>query len=55
MGKAYWIPCPKCGYKHFIKRRKDTVLINFPAWCKGCKKEYNVSIRAKEPEFESIC
>ncbi|MBR1852606.1 MAG: conjugal transfer protein [Lachnospiraceae bacterium] len=54
MTKSSWVACPKCGYAHFIKRYRNTVLLNFPAYCKGCKSEVNISIRAKEPKYESV-
>lgn len=54
MKQSIWVACPKCGYAHFIKRHPDTVLINFPAYCKGCKREINISTRAKEPKQESV-
>lgn len=44
MKKAYWIACPKCGKRHFIKLNEDTVLINYPAYCKGCKTEVIISV-----------
>lgn len=47
MKEAEWIPCPECGNPHFIKRWPDTELKNFPAWCKKCKKEINMTIRAE--------
>lgn len=52
--KSYWVKCPKCGYAHFIKRYSNTVLVNFPAYCKGCKREVNISTRAKEPTKSDI-
>lgn len=54
MKKSYWVACPKCGYPHFIKRNQDTVLVNFPAYCKGCKNEINISIKSREPKLESV-
>ena len=53
MDKAYWVACPKCRYPHFIKRYGNTVLINFPAYCKGCKTQINITTRAREPKQES--
>jgi len=37
--KEYWIRCPLCGYPKMIKARDDTVLKNFPGYCKKCKRE----------------
>ncbi|MBR4026708.1 MAG: conjugal transfer protein [Lachnospiraceae bacterium] len=37
-----WGLCPKCG-KKCIKLNQDTILINYPMFCKVCKKEYLVS------------
>ena len=42
-----WVKCPKCGYPHFIKKRTDTVLIAFPAYCKGCKQEIIINLEPK--------
>lgn len=42
-----WVKCPKCGYPHFIKKREDTVLKMFPAYCKGCKNEILVNLEPK--------
>ncbi|MCM1190764.1 MAG: cysteine-rich KTR domain-containing protein [bacterium] len=50
--ESYWQACPKCGYPHFIKKYRDTVLINFPAYCKGCKTEINISTKSREPKPE---
>ncbi len=54
MERPYWVACPKCGHPHFIKRYRRTVLIDFPAYCKACKSEVNISMRAKEPKQESV-
>ncbi|MBO5853121.1 MAG: conjugal transfer protein [Bacteroidales bacterium] len=43
MDKTYWIACPKCGGK-MLKAREDTKAVNFPGWCKHCKKESIISI-----------
>ena len=51
---SYWVPCPKCGYAHFIKRHRGTVLVNFPAYCKGCKSEVNISTQSREPVTKSV-
>lgn len=47
---AEWVSCPRCGNAHFIKVRRNTVIENFPAWCKKCKSEVNISVRAREPQ-----
>lgn len=54
MKSSVWIACPRCGYKHFIKKHEDTVLFIFPAYCKGCKSEINISMRAREPKQISV-
>ncbi|MCI8986900.1 MAG: conjugal transfer protein [Lachnospiraceae bacterium] len=46
-----WCKCPKCGNTHFIKIRSDTRIVNFPAYCKKCKKEILVTI---EPRAETV-
>ncbi|MBR1930079.1 MAG: hypothetical protein IJ833_01200 [Lachnospiraceae bacterium] len=47
--QSFWVSCPKCGYPHFIKRYTKTELRNFPAYCKGCKKEINITLKSREP------
>lgn len=42
--KEYWIRCPLCGYPKMIKARDDTVLKNFPGYCKSCKRESIITI-----------
>lgn len=44
--KITWCKCPKCGYEHFLKLRPDTQIIKFPAYCKKCKSEILITIRA---------
>lgn len=34
-----FILCPKCGQNTFVKIRRDTVMKQFPLWCKNCKRE----------------
>ena len=34
----YRIDCPLCHYKTNTKVREDTILINFPLYCRKCKK-----------------
>ncbi|MGN0400909.1 MAG: cysteine-rich KTR domain-containing protein [Acetatifactor sp.] len=41
--KTYWIACPKCSGK-MLMVREDTKLINFPGYCKHCKKKSVISI-----------
>ncbi|MBE5846233.1 MAG: conjugal transfer protein [Lachnospiraceae bacterium] len=42
-----WHECPICGNPHLLKYREDTVLINFPAYCKLCKHEVIITIEPK--------
>ena len=44
MNEYYWYPCPHCGKKKMQKLRKDTKLINFPAYCKWCKQETLITL-----------
>ena len=46
-----WHRCPKCGNEHFIKARQDTRIVNFPAYCKKCKKEIIITL---EPRAETV-
>lgn len=32
-----WIHCPICGHKTRTKLHRETVLINFPLFCRKCK------------------
>lgn len=43
MSNTYWIACPKCG-SNMLKAREDTKAVNFPGYCKHCKKESVISI-----------
>lgn len=49
--KMMWYRCPVCGHSHFMKIRSDTVIRNYPAYCKKCKKEILVTI---EPRAETV-
>ena len=40
----HWLECPNCHQPKMIKYRDDTVLRNYPAWCKQCKRENLISI-----------
>jgi len=42
--KTKWIKCPACGHPKLVKIRDDTKLLNFPAYCKHCKKEVIITI-----------
>ena len=50
VNRTRWLACPKCSRK-MIMVRDDTVLINFPGWCKNCKEE---SIITLEPESRKV-
>lgn len=52
MQKTYWIACPKCGGKLF-KVREDTKVVNFPGYCKHCKKESIMTLEPKSRVVES--
>lgn len=43
-----WYPCPKCGNTKMIKIRPDTMLKNFPAYCKKCKTESVINVDGAE-------
>lgn len=42
-----WYTCPQCGFRKMMKIREDTVLKNFPGYCKMCKREILITL---EPE-----
>lgn len=43
----FWHECPACGNPKMLKYREDTILINFPGYCKRCKKESIIKIEPK--------
>ena len=46
-----WCRCPKCGNPKMTRLRSDTILKNFPAYCKYCKQESVITIdMKKEPK-----
>lgn len=47
MEKENWYSCPICGNPHMLKYGSDTVVVNFPAFCKKCKNESIVTIEPK--------
>ena len=40
----HWIPCPVCGGRTQIRVYPDTVLVNFPLYCRKCKKETRINV-----------
>lgn len=42
--KAYWICCPICNGKTRFKIYQDTVLLNFPLYCRNCHREIIIDI-----------
>ena len=42
-----WFKCPRCGNPKMILIRDDTVLINFPGYCKYCKEQTIITIEPK--------
>lgn len=49
-----WHSCPKCGNPKMLKTRKDTILINFPGYCKYCKQESIISNIKIEPKSQIV-
>nr|WP_325240078.1 cysteine-rich KTR domain-containing protein [uncultured Oscillibacter sp.] len=39
-----WVPCPICGGRTQIRVYPDTVLINFPLYCRKCRKETRINV-----------
>lgn len=39
-----WVPCPICGSKTRIMVYQDTVLVNFPLYCRKCKRETRIDM-----------
>lgn len=46
----YWEKCPKCGNPKMTRLRHDTVIKNFPAYCKYCKNETVITIKGERRE-----
>lgn len=42
-----WKRCPHCGNPKMVRLRNDTQVINFPAFCKKCKRESIITIAPK--------
>ncbi|MGN0352396.1 MAG: cysteine-rich KTR domain-containing protein [Roseburia sp.] len=42
-----WYKCPKCGNPKMLVVRDDTVLVNFPGYCKKCKEQSIITIEPK--------
>lgn len=43
----YWGKCPHCKNPKMVLLRKDTILKNFPAYCKRCKGQSIITIEPK--------
>lgn len=39
-----WIPCPICGGRTQTRVYPDTVLVNFPLYCRKCRKETRINV-----------
>ena len=59
MKSAEWIQCPVCGKKTNNKMRIDTILLNFPLYCRKCKHETLITVQQqkiaviKEPDAQT--
>lgn len=42
--KKHWLECPNCHYPKMIMYRDDTILVQYPAWCKKCKTENLITL-----------
>lgn len=51
MESTIWVHCPVCGCKTTTKVFPDTVVLNFPLFCRKCKREYKVSIIQQKLTF----
>lgn len=51
MIRKVWYKCPKCGNPKMLLVRSDTQLVNFPGYCKKCKRETIITINLKEFEL----
>lgn len=49
-----WSKCPICGNPKMFKMRKDTILINFPSYCKYCKQESIITNIKIEPKSQIV-
>lgn len=41
---ARWVPCPICGSRTQTRVYPDTVLVNFPLYCRKCRKETRINV-----------
>lgn len=48
MESVEWIRCPICGNKTNNKARIDTVLLNFPLYCRKCKRETLIAVQQQK-------
>lgn len=48
MESVEWIRCPICGNKTNNKVRIDTVLLNFPLYCRKCKRETLIAVQQQK-------
>lgn len=39
-----WIPCPVCGKNTKFGMYENTVLLNFPLYCRKCNKETLINV-----------
>ena len=52
--RHYWYRCPECG-KKMLYLRSDTVIQNFPGYCKLCKRKFILTIEpTKEPVSQLV-
>lgn len=42
--KSLWVRCPHCYAKTRIKVYEETIMLNFPLFCRRCQKETVVNI-----------
>ena len=52
--RYYWYKCPVCRNPKMLKYRSDTVLRNFPGYCKYCKTESLITLEPKSRIIESL-
>jgi len=42
--RSLWVRCPHCDAKTRIKVYEETIMLNFPLFCRRCQKETVVNI-----------
>ena len=50
--QSKWLCCPICGAKTRTKVLDSTIMIDFPLFCRKCKKEIIITLVAKRISYQ---